>query len=187
MLIPIHKKGDKKCTNNRGISLLSLPGKVYAKCLEKRLCKIVKPQVQNAQCGFPPGKSTMDQIFALLFFFEKSWKYAKEVYTYFVHLEKAYDHVPRDKLWAVMLKFDMRGQLLAAIKLLHKQSEVCVCVNDMKTKPFSVSIGLPQGYVLSPLLFIIYMDKIETVPPVVASHSRSVMFGACCLLMTLHC
>ena len=59
--------------------------------------------------------------------FEKSWEYAKEVYTCFVDLEKVYDHVPRDKLWAILLEYDVRGQLLAAIKLLYKQSEVCLC------------------------------------------------------------
>ena len=73
VLIPIDKKRDKKkCTNYRGISLLSLPGKVYAKCLEKRCREIVKPQLQDAQCGFRPGRSTMDQIFALQQVFEKS-------------------------------------------------------------------------------------------------------------------
>ena len=81
----------------------------------------------------------MDEIFAFQQVFEKSLEYAKELYTYFVDLEKAYDRVPRDKLWAVLLEYDIRGQLLVAIKLLYKQSEVCVCVNGMKTKPFSVS------------------------------------------------
>ena len=65
VLMPIHKKGDKKCTNYRGISLLNLPEKVYAKCLEKRCYEIVKPQLQDAQCRFCPARSTMDKIFAL--------------------------------------------------------------------------------------------------------------------------
>ena len=143
MLIPIHKRDDKKkCINLKGISLLSLPGKVYEKCLEKRYNEIVESQLPDAQCGFHPGRSTMDQIFALQQVFEKSWKYAKEVYTCFVDFGKAYDSVPRDKLWAVLLEYDVRGQLLAAIKSLYKQSEVCVRVNGMKTKPFSVSVGL---------------------------------------------
>ena len=85
-------------------------------------------------------RSTMDQIFALQQVFEKSWEYAKEVYTCFVDLEKAYDGVPGDKLWAVLLDYDMRGQLLAAIKLFYKQSEVCV--NNIKTRPYSVIVGL---------------------------------------------
>ena len=83
------------------------------------------------------------------------------MYTCFVDLEKAYERVPRNKLWAVLLEYDVKVQLLAAIKLLYKQSEVCVRVNGMKTKPFSVSVGLGQGCVLSPLLFITYMDKID--------------------------
>ena len=44
--------------------------------------------------------------------------------------------------------------------MLNKQSEVCVCVNGMKTKPFSISVRLGQGCVLS-LLFIINIDKID--------------------------
>ena len=43
----------------------------------------------DAQCGFRPGRSTMDQIFALQQIFEKSWEYAKEVHACFVDLEKA--------------------------------------------------------------------------------------------------
>ena len=86
VLIPNHKKGDKKCTNYRGISLLSLPGKVYAKCLKKRCHKIVEPHLQNAQYKFCPCRSIMNQIFALQQVFEKSWEYAKVMYICFVDL-----------------------------------------------------------------------------------------------------
>ena len=71
VLIPIHKKREKKCTDYRGVSSLSLPGKVYAKCLEKRCREIVEPQLQDAQCGFRPGRFTMDQIFSFQQVFEK--------------------------------------------------------------------------------------------------------------------
>ena len=106
VIIPIHKKGDKrKCTNYRGISLISVPGKIYAKCLEKKCSEIVEPKLTDAQCGFRPGRSTMDQIFALQQIFEKSWEYAKKVNACFVDLEKAYDRIPRDKVWAVLLQY----------------------------------------------------------------------------------
>ena len=129
----------------------------------------------------------MDQINFLQKVFEKSWEYVKEVCTCFVDLEEAYDRLSKDKLWALVLEYDVRGQLLAAIKSLYQQSEVCVCVNDMKTKLFNVSLGLRQGCVLSPLLFIIYMDKRRDSSSSLASYLGSVMFGACCLQMTLHC
>ena len=161
VIIPIHKKGDKrKCTNYRGISLISVPGKVYAKCIEKKCREVVEPLLTDAQCCFRPGRSTMDQIFALQQIFEKSWEYAKEVNACFVDLKKAYDRIPRDKLWAVLLQYGIDGQLLTAIKSLYVHSEVCVRVNSATTKPFRVSVGLRQGCSLSPILFLIYMDGI---------------------------
>ena len=50
VVIPIHKKGDKrKCINYRGISLISLPGKVWSKCLEKKCREVVQPKLTEAQ------------------------------------------------------------------------------------------------------------------------------------------
>ena len=56
------------------------------------------PRNNWTQCGLRPGCSTTDQIFTLQQIFEKSWEYAKDVYTCFVDLEKAYDRVTREKL-----------------------------------------------------------------------------------------
>ena len=64
---------------------------------------------------------------------------------------------------------------------MYKQSKVCIRVNDIKTKPFSVNVGQRQDCVLSPLLFIIYIDKIDRD----SSSSSGVTFGECivqCLL-----
>ena len=77
----LQKRRKVKVTNCRDISLLSLSGKVYAKCFEKKYREIVKPQLQDAQFKFRPGRSIMEQIFALQQVFEKTWKYTKEVYT----------------------------------------------------------------------------------------------------------
>ena len=161
VIIPIHKKGDKKkCTNYRGTSLISVPGKIYAKCLEKKCREIIEPKLTDAQGGFYPGRSTINQIFALQQIFEKLWEYAKEVNACFVDLEKTYDRIPRDKLWTVLLQYDIDGQLSTAIKSLHMHSKVCVRVNSARTKPFRVSVGLRQGCSLSPILFLIYMNRI---------------------------
>ena len=120
VIIPIFKKGDRKqCTNYRGISLLSLPGKVYAKCLERKCREIVESKLEDGQCGFRPGRSTTDQIFTLKQIFEKSWEYGKDLFACFVDLEKAYDRVPRDKLWKVLQEYGVDGQLLRAIKSFY--------------------------------------------------------------------
>ena len=109
-IIPIFKKGDRKdCANYRGISLLSLPGKVYAKCLERRCRDIVEPAMEDGQCGFRPGRSTTDQIFTLRQIFEKSWEYAKDVYACFVDLENAGDRVPREKHWNMLQSYGIDG------------------------------------------------------------------------------
>ena len=102
----------------------------------------------------------MDQIFALQHIFQKWWEYAKEANACFVDLEKAYDRIPSDKLWAVLLQYGIGGQLLTVIKFLYVHSEVCVRVTRATMKPFRVSVGLRQGCSLSPILFLVYMDRI---------------------------
>ena len=106
VIIPIFKKGDRKlCTNYREISLLSLPGKVYTKCLERKCREIVESRLEDGQSGFRPGRSITDQIFTLKQIFEKSWEYGKDLFACFVDLEKAHDRVPRDKLWKVLQEY----------------------------------------------------------------------------------
>ena len=102
----------------------------------------------------------MGQIFALQQIFEKSWEYAKEVNACFFDLEKAYDRITRDRLWAVLLQYGIGGKLLAAIKSLYMDSEVRVRVNSATTKLFRVSVGLRQGCSLSPILLLVCMDRI---------------------------
>ena len=154
VVVPLYKKGDQKdCGNYRGITLLSLPAKVYAKVLERRCRAIVDSRVQDEQCGFRNGRSTTDQLFTLHQLFEKSWEYAKEVYMCFVDLEKAYDRVPREKLWRCM-KYGIDGQLLRVIKSLYGNCRSCVRVRGKMSECFNVNCGLRQGCALSPLLFI---------------------------------
>ena len=152
VIIPAYKKSDRReCTNYWRISLLILPEKVYAKYLERKCREIVEPRLENGQCGFRPGRSTTNQTFTLRQIFEKSWKYAKDVFTCFVDLEKAYD---RD-FWRMLQEYGIDEHLLMTMKSLYCQPEVCV--NGKQSKSFHVGVGLQQGCVLSPLLFIIYV------------------------------
>ena len=63
---------------------------------------------------------TISPIFALKQIFEKFWEYGKDLFACFVDLEKAYDQVPRDKLWKVLQEYGINGQLLRFIKSFYR-------------------------------------------------------------------
>ncbi|KAI3368000.1 hypothetical protein L3Q82_026820 [Scortum barcoo] len=67
VVVPLFKKGDRRvCSNYRGITHFSAsPGKVYARVLERRIRPIVDPWIQEEQCGFRPGRGTVDQLYTL--------------------------------------------------------------------------------------------------------------------------
>jgi len=73
-----------------------------AKCLDKRCLEINEPKLNDTQWCFHPGHSTTDQNFTFQELFKKSWEYAENLYICFVDLEKAYNRVPREKLWGVL-------------------------------------------------------------------------------------
>ena len=70
--LPNEKADCKQRTNYRGISLLSLPGKVHAKCLERKCREIVESKLEDGKYSFRPGRSTTDQYFTLKQICEKS-------------------------------------------------------------------------------------------------------------------
>ena len=65
------------CSNCRGITLLSFPGKVYSGVLERRVRQIVEPRIQKEHCGFCPGRGTVDQLYTLCRILEGSWEFAQ--------------------------------------------------------------------------------------------------------------
>ena len=162
VVVPLFKKGDRRvCSNYRGITLLSLPGKVYAGVLEKRVRSIVEPRIQEEQCGFRPGRGTLDQLYTLTRVLEGAWEFAQPVHMCFVDLEKAFDRVPRGVLWGVLRGYGVLGPLLRAVQSLYKRSESLVRIAGCKSDSFPVGVGLRQGCPLSPILFITFMDRIS--------------------------
>ncbi|TWW80203.1 R2 Retrovirus-related Pol polyprotein from type I retrotransposable element [Takifugu flavidus] len=115
VVVPLFKKGDRRvCSNYRGITLLSLPGKVYSGVLERRVHRIDEPRIQEEQCGFRPGRGTVDQLYTLSRVFESAWEFAQPVHMCFVDLEKAFDRVPRGVLWGVLREHGVSGPLIRA-------------------------------------------------------------------------
>ncbi|KAI3353571.1 hypothetical protein L3Q82_020093, partial [Scortum barcoo] len=105
----------------------SLPGKVYARVLERRIRPIVDPRIQEEQCGFHPGRGTLDQLYtSLRRVLEGLWEFAQPVHMCFVDLEKAFDRVPRGILWGVLREYGVRGPLLRAVRSLYDRSRSLV-------------------------------------------------------------
>ncbi len=66
LVIPVHKKGSKmQCTNYRGISLLNIPGKVYARILDYKVRDITEAKVLEEQGAFRKKRSSVDQLFTV--------------------------------------------------------------------------------------------------------------------------
>ncbi|KAI3359391.1 hypothetical protein L3Q82_002893 [Scortum barcoo] len=110
------------------------PGKVYARVLERRIRPIVDPRIQEEQCGFRPGRGTVDQLYTLRRVLEGLWEFAQPVHMCFVDLEKAsFDRVPRGILWGVLHEYGVRGPLLRAVRSLYDRSRSLVRIagNDV--------------------------------------------------------
>ena len=87
VVVLLFKKGDRRvCSNYRGITLLSLPVKVYSGVLERRVRRIVEPRIQEEQSGFCPGRGTVDQLYTLCRILEGAWEFAQPVHMCFVDL-----------------------------------------------------------------------------------------------------
>ena len=82
------------------------------------------------------------------------------MYLCFIDLEKAFDRVPRQKLFEVLSEYSINGSLLSAIKSIYSGSRAAVRIDGEISEAFEVNEGVRQGCCLSPLLFIIFMDKI---------------------------
>ncbi|TWW71482.1 Cubilin Precursor [Takifugu flavidus] len=128
-------------TRRRGITLLSLPGKVYARVLEKRIRLTVESLIEEEQCGFRPGCGTTDQLFTLAGVLEGSWEFAQPVHMCFVDLEKAYDQVPRSILWGALREYGVEGPLIRAAQSLNQRSRSLVRIAGCKSDSFPVRDG----------------------------------------------
>ena len=112
-MVPLYKgKGDTYgCSNFRGISLLSVVGKVYGRVLINRIRDKTETVIAEVQGGFRRGRGCTDQIFIVRKIYEKYLGKGKDVYFAFLDLEKAYDRVDRDAMWNVLRLHRIGGRL----------------------------------------------------------------------------
>ncbi|KAI8433746.1 hypothetical protein MSG28_015725 [Choristoneura fumiferana] len=150
-------KGDRSdCDSYRGISLLSVPGKVFARVLLNRLIPVSEALLPETQFGFRPDRGTCEAIFSIRQLQEKSREQGQPLYLCFVDLEKAFDCVPREALWTILAKIGCPEKFIRMIRLLHDKMTCCVSIDGEQSGFFPVSCGVKQGCVLAPTLFALY-------------------------------
>ena len=111
------RKGNPQvCDNHRGISLLSIAGKILAKILLNRLNARLDQAglIPESQCGFRKDRGTIDMIFTARQLQEKCQEQNVDLYMTFVDLTKAFDTVSRDGLWKI--------QATLVISTMHSSS-----------------------------------------------------------------
>ena len=162
IIIPIYKgKGDRKeCGSYRGISLLSIPGKVYGRILIERVTEMTESKISQEQGGFRKGRGCIDQIFTVKSVAEKYLSKGRKLYAAFMDLEKAYDRVDREGLWEVLRIYGVGGQLLNGMKAFYERASACVKVDGETGESFEIKVGVRQGCVMSLWLLNIYTDDV---------------------------
>ena len=165
ILTPIHKAGEKDNPNNfRGVVVSSCFGKLFNKMLQKRLEKYcqVNDFVSKTQGSGKQNSRTSDHLLIVRFLIDKYVKNGrKHLYTCFVDLQKAFDTVPRSKLFYKLLRdYSIGGKFLQILQEMYKDNQIYVKLPEGLAKPFTTTISVKQGCVFSPLLFNLYIDKI---------------------------
>ena len=157
-IVTIYKnKGDRSdCNNYRGISLLSIVGKLFARIALHRLQKLADRIYPESQCGFRSKRSTIDMIFSLRQLQEKCREQHQPLYLAFIDLTKAFDLVSRDGLFKMLPLIGCPPKLLSIIHSFHEDMRSTVQFDGATSEEFEVKSGVKQGCVLAPTLFGIF-------------------------------
>ena len=108
-LIKLPKKGDlSNCGNYRGITLLSIPGKVFNRILLERIKASVDETLRENQAGFRKGRSCIDQIATLRIIIEQSEEWNSPLFMNSIEYEKALDSVDRSTLWTLKRHYGIK-------------------------------------------------------------------------------
>ncbi|MCP4267312.1 MAG: hypothetical protein GY777_17355, partial [Candidatus Brocadiaceae bacterium] len=161
-IITLYKnKGSRSdCNNYRGISLLAIAGKAFARVVLPRLQKLAERVYPESQCGFRSKRSTTDMIFSVRQLQEKCNEQNMPLYIAFIDLTKAFDLVSREGLFAILLKIGCPPNLLKIVKSFHTNTRATIQYDGSVSDSFEIKSGVKQGCVLAPTLFGIFFSML---------------------------
>ena len=161
IIIPLPKKGNlKDCNNWRGITLLSVPGKVMAGIILGRLKAAIDSALRQQQAGFRKGRSCCEQIFTLRQIVETATSLNTKLLVNFIDFRKAFDCLHRLSVWKILKSYGIPDYVVRVIQSFYQGSRCSVRFDGQLGDWFEIITGVRQGCLLSPLLFLIVIDWI---------------------------
>ncbi len=160
---PIFKKGDPFSVQNyRPISILPAFSKVFEKAYLIRIVNFLEKHnlLSKTQFGFRNGKSTIDAVVRLVDLIVDGLESRKSTLSVFLDLSKAFDCVDHSTLIHKLEHYGIRGVPLKWLESYLSNRTQFVGISDVCSEERRLSFGVPQGSILSPLLFLIYVNDV---------------------------